>query len=234
MLEVNDIQVHYGEALALDSVSITLDKGEIVAVLGANGAGKSTLVNTIAGVLPVSRGAILLDGESLAARKPHEFVSAGLALVPEGRRLFNQLTVSQNLELGAFTTRDKAIVRSRLEKVHGLFPVLADRADQQAGTLSGGQQQMVAIGRALMADPQYLLMDEPSLGLAPIIVDDMFELILRVNELGVAVLIVEQNVHRTLQICGRGYVLEGGTVVTSGTRDELLGSERVREAYLAM
>lgn len=234
MLEVKNLRVHYGEALALESVSLTVGEGEIVAVLGTNGAGKSTLVNSIAGVTPITSGEISLDGNSLADRKSHEYIREGVALVPEGRRLFTQLTVEQNLTLGAYSVDDAARVRERLDLVHSLFPILAERGTQRAGTLSGGQQQMAAIGRALMAEPRYLLMDEPSLGLAPIIVDDMFQLIVKVNELGVAVLIVEQNVHRTLEICSRAYVLEGGTVVGSGTSEDLLASDSIREAYLAM
>jgi branched-chain amino acid transport system ATP-binding protein len=234
MLEVREISVYYGQALAIESVSITVDPGEVVAVLGANGAGKSTLVNAIAGLLPVRSGSIRLDGEELTGHRPHEIVGKGLALVPEGRRLFNQLTVRQNLELGAYSVKDRAVVAQALDTVHELFPILADRAEQLAGTLSGGQQQMVAIGRALMAKPRYLLFDEPSLGLAPVIVDDIFGLIERVRDLGIAVLLVEQNVGRTLEICHRGYVLSSGRLVLSGSREELLASAAVRQAYLAM
>jgi branched-chain amino acid transport system ATP-binding protein len=234
MLEVRQVCVYYGQALAIESVSITVRPGEVVAVLGTNGAGKSTLVNAIAGVLPVRTGSIQLDGNELTGRRPHEIVGLGVALVPEGRRLFNQLSVRQNLELGAYSVKERAEVARTLDTVHELFPILADRADQRAGTLSGGQQQMVAIGRALMAKPHYLLFDEPSLGLAPVIVDDIFSLIERVRDLGIAVLLVEQNVGRTLEICHRGYVLSGGQLVLSGTRDELLASTAVREAYLAM
>lgn len=233
MLEVKNLSVYYGEARAIEDVSISMEQGEVVAVLGANGAGKSTLVNAIAGVIGVREGEVTLDGESLSRLPSHQVVSKGVALVPEGRLLFNQLTVAQNLQLGAYSRSDERI-KETLETVYELFPILYDRRDQRSGTLSGGQQQMVAIGRALMADPRFLLMDEPSLGLAPIIVQDMFDLIVRVHEMGIGVLIVEQNVARTLEICHRGYVLEQGTLALSGTRDELLGSPAVREAYLAM
>lgn len=234
MLEVKDLSVYYGEARAIEDVSIRMEQGEVVAVLGANGAGKSTLVNAIAGVIPARQGQILLDGTPVHDLAAHKVVTQGIALVPEGRRLFNQLTVDQNLQLGAYSRTDVAQVAQTLRTVYDLFPILHDRRTQRAGTLSGGQQQMVAIGRALMADPRYLLMDEPSLGLAPIIVDDMFDLIVRVHEMGIGVLVVEQNVARTLEICDRGYVLEQGTLALSGTREELLGSPAVREAYLAM
>ena len=234
MLEVKDLTVYYGEARAVENVSITMGQGEVVAVLGANGAGKSTLVNSIAGVVRSRSGQVLLDGVPLHQLASHQVVSKGIALVPEGRLLFTQLSVLQNLELGAFHRDDKAGVETSLDTVYELFPILHDRRHQRAGTLSGGQQQMVAIGRALMADPKYLLMDEPSLGLAPIVVDDMFELIVRVHEMGIGVLLVEQNVARTLEVCDRGYVLEQGELALSGTREELLGSPAVREAYRAM
>lgn len=234
MLEVNNLSVFYGEARALENVSIAMEQGEVVAVLGANGAGKSTLVNTMAGIIPARSGEVVLDGTPLHTLASHKVVGEGIALVPEGRLLFNQLTVAQNLELGAFSVAERSAVPGLMQTVYDLFPILHDRKDQRAGTLSGGQQQMVAIGRALMARPRYLLMDEPSLGLAPIIVDDMFDLIVRVHEMGIGVLVVEQNVARTLEICDRGYVLEQGTLALSGTRDELLTSPAVREAYLAM
>jgi branched-chain amino acid transport system ATP-binding protein len=234
MLDISGLSARYGAVTALTDVTVTVGRGQIVSLLGSNGAGKSTLVNAIAGLLPVRSGSIRLDGEELTGHRPHEIVGKGLALVPEGRRLFNQLTVRQNLELGAYSVKDRAVVAQALDTVHELFPILADRAEQLAGTLSGGQQQMVAIGRALMAKPRYLLFDEPSLGLAPVIVDDIFGLIERVRDLGIAVLLVEQNVGRTLEICHRGYVLSSGRLVLSGSREELLASAAVRQAYLAM
>lgn len=234
MLEVCDIDVFYGEAEALHQVSLTIASHEIVAVLGSNGAGKTTLVSAIAGVLPCRGGLISLDGQILTDLPRHRVSAAGVAIVPEGRRLFTQMTVRENLQIGAYAPEARRKMQESLGEVHDLFPILADRADQKAGTLSGGQQQMLAIGRALMTRPRYLLLDEPSLGLAPIIVDTVFDLIERVHQSGISVLMVEQNVGRALEVCGRGYVLEEGRVVMEGSRDELLGSDRVRKAYLAI
>ena len=234
MLEVSDIDVYYGEAQALRSVSLVLGPQEIVAVLGSNGAGKTTLVNAIAGVLPCRRGSICLEGHVLTDLPRYRVSATGVAVVPEGRRLFTRMTVRENLEIGAYARDARQQMQASLSQVHDLFPILADRADQQAGTLSGGQQQMLAIGRALMTRPRYLLLDEPSLGLAPIIVDVVFDLIEKVHRSGIGVLMVEQNVGRALDVCRRGYVLEEGRVVLTGSRDELLGSDRVRQAYLAI
>jgi branched-chain amino acid transport system ATP-binding protein len=234
MLEVRGIDVYYGEAQALRDVSLTVGTREIVAVLGSNGAGKTTLVSAIAGVLPCRRGSIHLDGQVLTDLPRHRVSAAGVALVPEGRRLFTRMTVRENLQIGAYAPAARRELESSLDDVHSLFPILADRADQKAGTLSGGQQQMLAIGRALMTRPRYLLLDEPSLGLAPIIVDDLFDLIEKVHQSGIGVLVVEQNVVRALEVSTRGYVLAEGHVALEGTREELLGSERVRQAYLAI
>jgi branched-chain amino acid transport system ATP-binding protein len=234
MLEVEGVDVFYGEAQALDDVSLTLGPDEIVAVLGSNGAGKTTLVSAIAGVLPCRSGRIRLDDKVLTDLPRHQVSAAGVAIVPEGRRLFTRMTVRENLQIGAYSREARRRMQESLDEVHQLFPILADRSDQKAGTLSGGQQQMVAIGRALMTRPRYLLLDEPSLGLAPIIVDTVFDLIEKVHESGIGVLMVEQNVNRALEVCGRGYVLAEGSVVLEGTRDELLGSDRVRQAYLAI
>ncbi len=234
MLEVRSIGAAYGDAVVLRDVSLEVAEGEIVALLGPNGAGKTTLVKTMARLLPATDGDVLLDGLSLADVPRHRVAASGLAIVPEGRRLFTRMTVEENLELGAYGKAARAELQDSLELVFGLFPRLRDRRSQRAGTLSGGEQQMVALGRGLMAKPRYLLMDEPSLGLSPLLVDTMFGLIADVAALGVGVLLVEQNVARTLELAGRGYVLEQGTIVQSGARAELLDSPRIREAYLAL
>ena len=234
MLEIDGITASYDEALVLDGVSLTVNEGETVALLGPNGAGKTTLARCVVGLLAPRSGAVRVDGTDLVPLPRHEIAAAGLAIVPEGRRLFTRLTVRDNLEMGAYGKRARSEFQQNLERVHELFPVLSDRASQRAGTLSGGQQQMVAIARGLMAGPRYLLMDEPSLGLSPLLVETMFGLIERVSGLGVGVLLIEQNVARTLEIAERGYVLEQGRIVQQGSRDELLGSDRIREAYLAL
>lgn len=234
MLQITDVQASYGDARVLHGVSLQVQRGEIVALLGPNGAGKTTLTKVVVGLLPLRSGKVMLDGTDLAGRKRHEIVSAGVALVPEGRRLFPRLMVRENLEMGAFARHARARTADNLDRVYELFPVLKDRARQPAGTLSGGEQQMVALGRALMADPAILLMDEPSLGLSPLMVETMFGLIEQVAGLGVGVLLVEQNVARTLEIAQRGYVLELGTIVESGSQAELLASSRIRQAYLAL
>ena len=234
MLEVADIHVSYGDARVLHGVSLRVGMGEIVALLGPNGAGKTTLAKAVVGLLPVRSGRVRLGDTELTSLDRHDIVAYGVAIVPEGRRLFPRLTVRENLEVGAYTRAARARLGESLARVYDLFPVLRDRERQAAGTLSGGEQQMVALGRGLMADPRFLLMDEPSLGLSPLLVERMFALIEQIAELGVGVLLVEQNVARTLEIAGRGYVLEQGTVVEAGSREELLRSARVREAYLAL
>ena len=234
MLEVQSVDVFYGDAQALHSVSMEMGANEIVAVLGSNGAGKTTLVKAISGIHPLRRGTVLVDGVSLTDLRPHQISSTGVAVVPEGRRLFTRMTVRENLEIGAYARAARRDLQRSLEQVYDLFPLLFERSEQKAGTLSGGQQQMLAIGRGLMAQPRYLLLDEPSLGLAPIIVDTMFDMITRVHSSGIGVLIVEQNVARALDICQRGYVLEDGRAVLDGDAQELLVSERVRRAYLAI
>ena len=234
MLEIRDLRASYGDAKVLHGVSLDVSAGEIVALLGPNGAGKTTLAKSVVGLLPVDTGTVTVDGVEVTARKRHEIIDAGVAIVPEGRRLFTKLTVKENLEMGAYSKRARKQLGENLERVYTLFPVLKDRHAQRAGTLSGGQQQMVALGRGMMAGPKFLLMDEPSLGLSPLLVDTMFDLIEQISQLGVGVLLVEQNVARTLEIASRGYVLEQGSIVQSGTREELLGSPRVREAYLAL
>ena len=234
MLEIQGVSASYGDARVLEDVSLDVGDGEIVALLGPNGAGKTTLARTIVGLLVPTSGAVRIGEVDLLGLRRHEVTAAGVAIVPEGRRLFTRLTVRENLEMGAFGKRARGSLRDNLERVHELFPVLSERAAQRAGTLSGGQQQMVAIARGLMAGPRYLIMDEPSLGLSPLLVETMFGLIERVSQLGVGVLLVEQNVARTLEIAERGYVLEQGRIVQTGTREQLLGSPRIREAYLAL
>jgi branched-chain amino acid transport system ATP-binding protein len=234
MLRVRDVQICHGRVPAVHDVSFELEAGKIVAIVGANGSGKSTLLRAIAGLDPVSRGEILLEGRAVQKLPAHRRVALGLALVPEGRHLFPRLTVERNLELGAYTRRDRPEIAASLERVYGLFPVLADRRDQAAGTLSGGEQQMVAIARGLMSSPRLLMLDEPSWGIAPILVNRMFETIVAINRAGVSILLVEQNVPRALSVADRAYVLQTGRVVLQGTGAELLGSDLVRRAYLAL
>jgi branched-chain amino acid transport system ATP-binding protein len=234
MLRVRDVQICHGRVPAVHDVSFELEAGKIVAIVGANGSGKSTLLRAIAGLDPVARGEILLEGRAVQKLPAHRRVALGLALVPEGRHLFPRLTVERNLELGAYTRRDRPEIAASLERVYGLFPVLADRRDQAAGTLSGGEQQMVAIARGLMSSPRLLMLDEPSWGIAPILVNRMFETIVAINRAGVSILLVEQNVPRALSVADRAYVLQTGRVVLQGTGAELLGSDLVRRAYLAL
>lgn len=234
MLEIDGVTAWYGDAQVLRGVSLDVAEGKIVALLGPNAAGKTTLVKTVIGLLPVSSGQVRIGDLDLAKLKRHQIASAGVAIVPEGRRLFTRLTVRENLEVGAYTPEARGRLKESLEQVHELFPILKDRQNQQAGTLSGGQQQMLALGRGLMARPRFLLMDEPSLGLSPLLVDTMFGLIEQISRLGVGVLLVEQNVARTLEIAERGYVLEQGMIVEQGSREELLGSPRIKEAYLGL
>lgn len=233
MLEIRDLNVFYGDAQALWNVSLRLEAGEIVAIVGSNGAGKTTLLNTVAGILRPKTGSIHLSGIDLTRVRPERVCEHGVALVPEGRRLFSGLTVRENLLLGAYSARARPHLRRSLAEVDEIFPVLRERAAQLAGTLSGGEQQQVAIARALMARPRLLLMDEPSLGLAPKMVDAIFEVMERINRLGVSILLVEQNVGRALKIADRGYVLEEGRIVREGTPDELLRDGAIRRAYLA-
>jgi branched-chain amino acid transport system ATP-binding protein len=234
MLEVRAVSAAYGEAEVLHEVSLTVPEGQIVALLGPNGAGKTTLVKAIARLLPIRGGEVTVGDVDLQRLPRHRVVEAGVAVVPEGRRLFTQMTVEENLLLGAYSKAARGELKPSLALVYDRFPRLQERANQRAGTLSGGEQQMLALGRALMARPRFLLMDEPSLGLSPLLTSQMFELIEGVIELGVGVLLVEQNVARTLEIAQYGYVLEQGRIVQRGDREELLGSERIREAYLAL
>lgn len=232
MLEVENIHTYYGHIHALKDVSLSVETGEIVTLIGANGAGKTTLLKTISGLLRPRLGSIRLDGEDLTCYPPHEIVVKGIVQVPEGRRVFEQLTVMENLEMGAFGCKDPKLIRANLEKAFTLFPKLKARGKQVAGTLSGGEQQMLAIGRALMANPRLLLMDEPSMGLAPVLVDSIFETIQRLNAGGTTILLVEQNASIALQVANRGYVLQSGSVVLSDTAENLRANGMVRIAYL--
>ena len=231
MLSVEDLHVYYGEIHALKGVSLSVAAGEIVAVLGPNGAGKTTTVKTISGLLMPRRGRVLLEDAPLTGHPPHEIVYKGIAHVPEGRKIFNRLTVAENLEMGAYSRADVGVAEDT-ERVLGLFPRLKQRLTQVAGTLSGGEQQMLAIGRALMARPRLLLLDEPSMGLAPVVVEQIFETIVDINRLGTTILLVEQNAAMALGIARRGYVLETGAVALEGTAAELADNADVRRAYL--
>ena len=232
MLELSQVDVHYGAIHALKGVSFRVDDGEIVTLIGANGAGKTTTLRAVSGMLRPSGGQIRYDGTAIAGFKPHRLVARGLCHAPEGRGIFPNLTVTENLSLGAFLRRDAQGIAQDKEKGFALFPILRERASQMAGTLSGGEQQMLAIARALMSRPRLLLLDEPSLGLAPTIVETIFNIIQEINKQGVTILLVEQNAHLALGIAHHGYVLETGMVVQKGTGAELLRSPEIRKAYL--
>ena len=234
LLEARNLHIGYGDAPAVWDVSLDVAAGEIVSVIGPNGAGKTTLINAIAGLLRCRQGELRFDGVDMTSVRAHDYCGHGIALVPEGRRLFAKMSVEENLELGCYLAAARSRRDQSLERVYGLFPILRDKRAQLAGELSGGQQQMVAIGRALMARPRIVLFDEPSLGLAPTIVDDMFEIIARVREEGAAVLLVEQNVLKALGIANRAYVLEQGRIVSTGLPDDLLKQPHIREAYLGV
>ncbi len=234
MLEVENIHSYYGSIHALKGISLTVEKGEIVTLIGANGAGKSTTLRTITGTLKPREGAVRLEGEDLAPFKPHEIVNKGVAMVPEGRRIFSRMTVTENLEMGAYIRKDKNELTQDLERVFTLFPRLKERNKQVAGTLSGGEQQMLATGRALMAHPRILLMDEPSMGLAPVLVEAIFDTIQRINKEGTTILLVEQNALMALSIAGRGYVLQTGEIVLHDTATKLNKNSMVQKAYLGM
>jgi branched-chain amino acid transport system ATP-binding protein len=233
-LEVADLDVRYGGIQALSGVNLQVRQGEIVAVIGANGAGKSTLMRTIAGVKPYEKGRITFRGRTLP-RHSHQVVRQGLTLVPEGRRIFAELTVRENLLLGGYSQRDRRQVEQSMERVFDLFPVMKERHQQVGGTLSGGEQQMLAIGRALMSEPRMLLLDEPSLGLAPLVVNKVFDTVIQLNEeTGLTILVVEQNAAMTLEICDRAYVLDTGRVTLEGAGHELLDDPRVQASYLGV
>jgi branched-chain amino acid transport system ATP-binding protein len=235
ILEVEEIHSYYGNIHALKGVSLTVEKGEIVTLIGANGAGKTTTLRTISGMIKPRKGKVNFEGEDLLPYKPHEIVKKGIAMVPEGRRIFAQLTVSENLDMGAFIRQDKVGIASDLERVFTLFPRLKERRGQVAGTLSGGEQQMLATARAMMARPRVLLMDEPSMGLAPVLVEAIFETIQRINqEEGTTVLLVEQNALMALSIAGRGYVLQTGEILLNDTAANLKQNEMVQKSYLGV
>jgi len=232
MLEIENVHAYYGNIHALKGVSLNIDKGEIVTLIGANGAGKSTTLRTTSGLLRPRQGSIRLDGEDLTRYLPHEIVAKGVVQVPEGRRVFGRLTVTENLEMGAFAINDQRLINENMERVFTLFPRLKERRKQVAGTLSGGEQQMLATGRALMANPRVLLMDEPSMGLAPVLVDNIFETIRQLHASGTTILLVEQNARMALQVSSRGYVLQTGSIVLSDSAENLRQNEMVRKAYL--
>lgn len=232
LLSISGLRVSYGNVEALRGVDLTVDEGEIVSILGANGAGKSTTLLSISGLARAASGEILFDGKSLLKTRSHDIVGLGVAQSPEGRRVFGAMTVLENLRLGAFRIKDKSWSESTLEWIFSLFPRLFERKQQLAGTLSGGEQQMLSIGRALMAQPRLLLLDEPSLGLAPLLVKSIFETIKTINEKGVTILLVEQNARAALKLATRGYVLEVGRVALADTAANLLANASVREAYL--
>ena len=233
LLEIKDLELAYGQVAVCRGISLRLDRGEIVALIGANGAGKSTTLRAIAGLLPPRVGTIIFSGKDVTTMPSYERSKLGIALVPEGRRVFPFLTVRENLELGGFNVRnDAAKIRQRLDGVFAMFPRLSERSGQNAGTLSGGEQQMLALGRAMMSEPQLLCLDEPSLGLAPIVVRDIFQKIRAINAAGTSVLLVEQNARHAFETASRGYVLQTGSVIASGSCAELKANPRVQEAYL--
>ena len=232
MLEVKDLQVFYGMIHAIKGVSFEVGEGEIIALIGANGAGKTTILHTISGLISPREGSILFEGNELTKIPAHKVVSLGMAQVPEGRRVFAQMSVMQNLKMGAYTRSDKAELEQTLQAVFRRFPRLEERRNQPAGTLSGGEQQMLAMGRALMSHPKIILMDEPSMGLSPILVNEIFDIIRSVNETGTTVLLVEQNAKKALNIANRAYVLETGRIVAGGDAKELMNDDAIRRAYL--
>ena len=232
MLKIENLQVHYGGIQALRGISLEVPDGRIVTLIGANGAGKSTTLRTITGLVKASGGSVQWDGQELLGKSIDKIISTGIAMSPEGRRVFPDMTVLENLKIGAYLRRDKAEIEKDLKWVYELFPRLEERSWQLAGTLSGGEQQMLAVGRALMAKPKVMMMDEPSLGLAPLVVKDIFSIIRRINDDGVTVLLIEQNANAALKIADRGYVLQTGNVTMTGTGMELLNDESIKEAYL--
>jgi branched-chain amino acid transport system ATP-binding protein len=234
MLELRDVHTYYGNIHALKGISITINKGEIVTLIGSNGAGKSTTLRTISGITPPRQGDVIFEGEVINAVPAHKIVERGISQSPEGRRIFANLTVRENLEMGAFTRNDTAGILSDMDRVFGLFPRLKERVSQRGGTLSGGEQQMLAIGRALMANPRMLLLDEPSMGLAPVLVDQIFEIIKSINAQGTTILLVEQNALMALSIADRGYVLQTGQIILSDSAEALSHNETVQKSYLGM
>ncbi|MDD5928126.1 MAG: ABC transporter ATP-binding protein [Firmicutes bacterium] len=232
MLEVRDLEVNYGSINAIKKISFDVNEGEVIALIGANGAGKTTTLHTITGLLRAKSGSVMFEGKELLKTPPHKIVEMGMAHVPEGRRIFQQLTVYKNLTLGAFTRKDKGAIEESLSMVYSKFPRLEERKKQIAGTLSGGEQQMLAMGRALMSRPKIVLMDEPSMGLSPLLVAEVFKIIEEIRKSGTTVLLVEQNAKKALEIADRAYVLETGRIVLSGDAHELMNNDSVKKAYL--
>lgn len=232
MLEVKDLEVYYGMIQAIKGISFEVNQGEVIALIGANGAGKTTTLHTITGLLSPKKGSVLFEGHDITKVPAHKIVSMGMAHVPEGRRVFSQLSVYENLKLGAYTRKDKSNIDKELQSIYERFPRLAERKNQLAGTLSGGEQQMLAMGRALMSKPSIVLMDEPSMGLSPILVNEIFDIIESISKSGTTVLLVEQNAKKALSIADRAYVLETGKVVLEGDAKDLLENDSIKKAYL--
>ncbi len=232
MLSISNLRVRYGPIEALHDVSLEVARGEIVTLIGSNGAGKTTTLGAVSGLLPLAGGTIAFDGHDITALSPHKRVPLGLVQVPEGRRIFGTMSVAENLDLGAYARTDRANLRGELDEIYALFPRLLERRNQAAGTMSGGEQQMLAVGRALMSRPKLLLLDEPSLGLAPLLVKEIFAVVKRIREAGVTVLLVEQNAHKALEVADRAYVLETGHISMSGDAKVLAKDPRIKEAYL--
>lgn len=232
LLEVQDLKVNYGLIQAIKGVSFSVEEGQVVTLIGANGAGKTTIMHALCGLIPKAQGKITFSGKDITNIAPHKLVNLGIAQVPEGRRIFQELTVEENLQLGAFTRNDKKEIAADLEKMYARFPILKERARQIAGTLSGGEQQMLAMSRALMSHPKLLLLDEPSMGLSPLYVGIIFDMIRQVNQEGTTVLLVEQNAKKALAIADKAYVLEIGSIAKSGTGAALLNDDSIRKAYL--
>ena len=232
MLVVKDLVSGYSKMPAIHGISFQVDEGQIVAILGSNGAGKTTALKAVMGVLPVMSGTITYKGENLAGVPSHKMVAKGISMVPEGRHLFPKMSIYDNLMMGAYTIKDKAAINEKLETVYEIFPILAERKTQLAGTMSGGEQQMVAIGRALMCNPQLLILDEPSLGIMPKLVDEIFEFIKKINKMGVTIIIIEQNAEKTLSFADYAYVIADGETVIQGTANDLMHNEAVKKAYL--
>lgn len=232
MLKVEDLKVYYGMIQALKGISFEVNEGEVIALIGANGAGKTTILHTITGLIPAKEGKITFQNTNLLKTPAHKIVAMGMAHVPEGRRIFQELTVLENLKLGAYTRKDKREMEDTLQMVYKKFPRLEERKEQIAGTLSGGEQQMLAMGRALMSHPKIILMDEPSMGLSPLYVNEIFKIIQEISQLGTTVLLVEQNAKKALSIADRGYVLETGKIVLEGKASDLINNEAVKKAYL--
>ena len=234
MLEVSELRVKYGDVVAVHEVTFRVDEGEIVAIVGSNGAGKTTAVNAISGLIRIESGKIIFQGINITGLPSHDIVEKGLIQIPEGRKIFSDLTVQENLRLGSYTSKAKGKRKETMERVFSLFPVLSDRGRQKAGSLSGGEQQMLALGRGLMSLPILVMMDEPSLGLSPMFVNQLFEMVSMINEMGTTILLIEQNTANALNCCNRGYVIENGVITMNGSGEELLRDPHVVEAYLGV